>query len=128
MLYYYYYGFIMIYYFQFFQKGKVWLFRVPTRDLPRGGVIDVRYELRVPTHEELKLWGVRSLNTPGSTFGALGGDGAQRKALLKKHQKYPKVVFFVKLGCFKDDFSRISEYPGFWPTASFKFHQRVFHW
>lgn len=33
------------------------------------GVIDVRYELRVPTHLELKSWGVRSLDMPGSTFG-----------------------------------------------------------
>lgn len=33
------------------------------------GVVDVRYELRVPTHNELKSWGVRSLGMQGSAFG-----------------------------------------------------------
>ena len=33
------------------------------------GVIDVRYELRVPTHNELKEWGVSSLGMQGSQFG-----------------------------------------------------------
>lgn len=36
-----------------------------------GGVIDVRYELRVPTHNELKEWGVSSLGMQGSQFGCL---------------------------------------------------------
>ena len=34
-----------------------------------GGVIDVRYELRVPTHLELKSWGVPYLAAPGWSFG-----------------------------------------------------------
>ncbi|CAJ1459137.1 unnamed protein product [Effrenium voratum] len=33
------------------------------------GVIDVRYELRVPTHNELRDWGVPALELPGSTYG-----------------------------------------------------------
>lgn len=33
------------------------------------GVVDVRYELRVPTHNELKSWGVQSLGMQGAAFG-----------------------------------------------------------
>ena len=36
---------------------------------PAGGVIDGRYELRVPTHTELKSWGIPRLDVQGSTYG-----------------------------------------------------------
>lgn len=44
-----------------------------------GGVIDVRYELRVPTHLELKSWGVPYLAAPGWSFGAVARHVRARK-------------------------------------------------
>ncbi|CAK9025396.1 Ultraviolet-B receptor UVR8 [Durusdinium trenchii] len=43
-----------------------------SQGLGPGGVIDARYELRVPTHLELKSWGESAMNVKGQLWAKLG--------------------------------------------------------